>query len=106
MKAKEEETEIQESQGSALLPVIHLLSVLAGLGYTIFLVSNYGRSALVGGILSFGILGLYTWRIYLNTALNKEGKLSTARGIFNAIGGLFLLFIADMFVCANSIYLH
>ncbi len=85
------------------LSILNAFTIIIAFAYSIFLVSNYNRNSVLGGILTFGVLGLYLWRVYASIEEYKEGYMSQAKGVFVSIAGLFLLFIADFFVCANSI---
>ena len=102
MENKERELEEKIYQGS-LLAVMHFLSGIAAMMYSVFLFMNYSRNIPLGSLLTLGILLLYLWSLYASISRYKEGSLSAARGTFYAIGGLFLGFFLNIFVCLNSI---
>ncbi len=101
-----QEKGIEHKYNGTLLSVLNFLAVLAVFGYTIFLINNYSRNTILGSLLTLGVFGLYLWRVYVSIGEYKKGYMSTAKGLFISIGGLFLVFIADIFVCANSVSLN
>ena len=102
MENKEKKLKRRTYQGS-LLSVLHFLSGLVALGYSIFLVMSYQRSVFFGSLFTFAILFFYLWSLYADIKHYKEEKISTAKGIFSAILGLFIIFFLNIFVCANSV---
>jgi hypothetical protein len=89
-----------------MLSVFNFLAVLAAFGYTIFLINAYSRNTILGSLLTLGLFALYLWGVYVSTREHRKGHMGTAKGLFISIGGLFLVFIADIFVCANSISMN
>ena len=85
------------------LAVMHFLSGVSAAAYSVFLVMNYRGNILLGSLMTFGILFYYLWSMYASISRYEEGIVSTARGIFATIGGLFLVFFFNIAVCASSV---
>ena len=102
MDNKEETLEERTYRGS-LLSVMHFLFGIAAVAYSVFLVMNYRGNVLLGSLMTFGILFYYLWSMYTSISCYEEGSVSTARGIFAAVGGLFLVFFVNIAVCASSV---